>query len=163
MELAALIIAFAAFGAAAASAVIAWFQRADALAAATRAERSEVAAQQSAASAVDAYRRTAQSLEALAFLSGPPWELRHLKNYGFLLTNNSPLPALEVELNHDASGGASLSEFVGPQTIGPRSAVQFIFIGSLATGFQKNLIVTWKREGSDEVLRWVHPFPPRTA
>ena len=152
MDNAALWISFASFGAAAASAVVAWFQRSDALKSAQRAERAEESAR-------DAQIRSNAALEALAFLAGPPWKLEFVSGDAYMLINNSPLDANEVVIDHDASGGASIDAFDGPQTIGPRSAIKFMFNWSLGTGVRRNLLVSWKREGHDDLLHWKYPFP----
>jgi len=153
MDIASL-IAFLSFGAASASAVFAGLQRADAKKSAERAENAEAAA-------VDAQRRAVESVESMAFIFGPPWSLSHVSGDAYILTNNSPYTALEVDLAHDATGGASIDGIQLPGDIGPKSAIKFMFSYSLGTGFQKNLDVSWKRTTDGEVQHWTHPIPPR--
>jgi hypothetical protein len=154
------LFSFASFGVAAMSATVAWFQRADALRSADRAEVAETAARESAAQALDAHRRASEALEALALLSGPPWRIEWLSNDAYLLTNSSPLPAFDVTLENLAAH-STISGYEGPETVGAKSAIKFLFSASMATGFQRDVLVRWKSEASDTVHEWKHPIPPR--
>lgn len=159
MEAAALWIAFFSFAAAAGSAIFAGFQYAASRKAADRAEQAETSAQKSADSALSAYVRTSEALEAMALIAGPPWTVRYFGGDAYLLTNNSTVPATDVEIDGEPEGvDISIDEDL-PWVIGPKSAKKFMFVAMLNTPFTRDLVVRWRRNGEGETLEWRHPIP----
>lgn len=154
MESAALWISFVSAAATVAAAVVAWFARADSIKAGHEART--------------ASERAAQATERMAqiqsrIFDGPPWEVEWFGGDSYLLTNNSPVDAHDVRIDgYPEDVVLQVGEEL-PWEIGAKSAVKFMFSASLGHGFLRDIIVTWRRDGSDESLTWRHPIPPRAA
>jgi len=154
MDIPTLIVAIVAGAAAVASAVIAHLARADARTAGEEAGR--------------AAERATSATERMALIQsqifdGPPWEVSYLGGSAYLLTNTSPVGAEQVRITTDPAD-LQLSFDAADEgiiTIGARSAVKFLFAPSLGTGFKRDIVVTWQREGDADQRQWQHPIPPK--
>ncbi|GAA2171144.1 hypothetical protein GCM10009846_03960 [Agrococcus versicolor] len=134
-------------------------------------QRAEEAAGRAASAeerAVTAAERAAASGAMIAAIErsifdGPPWSVAWSGGDTFLVTNNSPLPALAVEvrsipdsleLHLDASQRQ-------PFDLGPKSAFAFMFAPTYDDPFRRDIVVRWRREEAGPVMEWTHPLPPR--
>lgn len=157
MELAALWVSFVAAAAGIASAVVAWFARGDAL----KAQERALMAQKEAA---DAEGRSVAASETIAriqstIFDGPPWVVSYFGGDTYLLTNNSVVDAIDVTIGGEPDDVELSVSDVSPRFVGAKSAFKFMFAATLGTGFERDVVVTWKRAGSDEFLTWRHPIP----
>jgi hypothetical protein len=162
VDLAALWIAFVSAAAAIATAVIAWTARADALRAEKKADDASTEAQKSAERATVATEKMA-AIQTRIF-DGPPWTVEWLNGDSYLVTNNSPADALDVRIDGDPVDEIQIQ--VGtpePRVIGAKSAFKFGFSTSMATPWERNIIVRWRREPNGEEMTWKHPIPPNLA
>ena len=100
----------------------------------------------------------------LATFDRPPWTLTWFGGDTFLLTNNSALDAHDVRVDGDpADVTLNLGKEL-PWEVGAMSAEKFMFAATLGHGVNRDIVVRWRRDGSDKDLTWRHPIPakPRT-
>lgn len=166
MELAALWVSFVAAAAGIASAVIAWFARGDALKAQEQAAAAQEQAAEAQAEAARSEGRSAAATERLALIQstifeGPPWSVSWFGGDTYLLTNDSAVDALDVTIDGQPDDITLSVTDTSPRFVGAKSAFKFMFSDTLATGFERDVVVTWKRPGTDEELVWRHPIPLR--
>jgi hypothetical protein len=152
MDLAALWISFIAAAAGLGSAVIAWTARADSLKSGERAQRS-------ADRATLAAERVAV-IQAQVF-DGPPWEVMYWSGDTFLLTNTSPIAAQRVTVSSEPDDLDVRLDRDMPFDVGARSAVKFMYSVTMADPWERDLVVTWTRDGDEAERRWTHPIPPK--
>lgn len=157
MEAAALWISFVAAAAGIAASVIAWFARSDAL---NAQEKADVAQREAAISE----GRSVAAAETIAriqstIFEGPPWVVTWFGGDTYLVTNNSPVDALEVVVDGQPDDIVVRVTDTAPRTVGAKSAFKFMFSATFGTGFERDLVVKWKRAGSEEELTWRHPIP----
>lgn len=152
MDLAALIIAFFGTAAAIGSTLMAWTARSDAL-------RAEKEAKASADRATAATERMA-SIQASAF-NQPPWSFEWWNGDTYLLTNTSPLDAVDVTIETDPSRlGISVGMDM-PGVIGARSAIRIMYSATMADPWVRNIVIRWRREKGGDLHTWTHPIPAR--
>jgi len=90
---------------------------------------------------------------------GPPWTVAYFGGDTYIVTNNSPVDALDVVFDSDSPEVTIQMTNIEPQTVGAKSAVKFMFVAMLNTPFERNIVVTWRREGAEGTFRWQHPIP----
>lgn len=162
MDVAALWIAFVSAAAAIATAVIAWTARADALRAEKKADDASEEAAKSAERATAATEKMA-AIQTRIF-EGPPWTVKWLNGDSYLVTNNSPVDALDVRIDGDPMSEVQIQ--VGttePRVVGAKSAFMFGFSASIVTPWERSIVVRWRREPNGEEMAWKHPIPPSDA
>lgn len=159
MEMAALWVSFFATAAGLASAVIAWVARADALKAQARADEAQKDAARLEGRATAAAERIAH-IQSTIF-DGPPWVVAWFGGDTYLLTNTSPVDAHEVTIDGEPDDISLQVSDTDPRFVGAKSAFKFMFSPNLGTGWERDVVVRWKRPGSDEELTWRHPIPAK--
>ncbi len=92
---------------------------------------------------------------------GPPWSVEWFGGDTYLLTNNSAVDAIDVVIDGQPEDIELSVSDTSPRFVGAKSAFKFMFSASMATGFERDVVVTWKRAGSDDQLTWRHPIPLR--
>lgn len=164
MDVAAFIITILATAAAIVSVIVA-------ILAERRARRSERDASAAADRAVKASEQAAAANATIATIqtaifNGPPWHLDWHAGDTYILTNTSPIAAHEVTLVTEPEGLAfDLDDTFenGSITIGPRSAILFLYGRHFGMSLQQNLIVSWRRADNDQTLSWSHPIPHKPS
>lgn len=160
MDVAALIVSIVAALFTGASVAVAWIARSDS----KRAGGEAATAQERANAAAERATAAAERMAAIqaAIFDGPPWTMTWAKGDTYLLTNNSPVAAEDVQFETDPVDLQVLLDEEGPKAIGPRSAVTFMCAGpTFDDGLKRDAIIRWKRPGSNEELEWRHPLPLR--
>lgn len=153
MDLAALIIAFFGTAAAIGSAVMAWTARADAL-------KAQEEAKFSAERATTATERMTAMQESI--FNSPPWTFEWWNGDASLLTNTSSLDAVDVTISSEPESlriTPGLAEM--PARIGARSAIKVMYSGTMADPWVKNIVVRWRRDGSEKFYTWSFPIPAK--
>lgn len=159
MEMAALWISFVAAAAGIAAALIAWFARGDALKAQEKAEAAQREAAISEGRSVAATETLAR-IQSTIF-EGPPWVVSYLSGNSYLLTNSSPIDALEVTIDGAPDGIDVEAAGAMPRTVGAKSALKFMFSASMGSPWERDIVVTWRRQDDGPPLVWRHPIPPK--
>ncbi|MBC9953880.1 hypothetical protein ICM05_04365 [Leucobacter sp. cx-42] len=153
MELAALLISIIGAIAAGGSAIMAWTSRADSI-------KAQDLAQASADKATTANTQMA-AIQTSVFNS-PPWSFEWWDGDTFLLTNTSPMDAVDVTIGTVPDNlGIRIGLTEMPATIGARSAVKIMYGATMADPWVTNIVVTWSRVSDGERLTWAYPMPPK--
>jgi hypothetical protein len=99
--------------------------------------------------------RLVGALEQMAADRGPQWQLEHLENDAFILTNTGPSTVHRVRIDAAELGIHGL-EF---EQILPGSSVKFLAVGSLATS-DDTVTVEWSPDGGPgRAMTWSRPIP----
>lgn len=159
METASLWIAIVSAAFTGASVVVALIARADSKRATADAAAAQIAAATSAERAASATEKLA-TIQSQIF-DGPPWSVEWFNGDTFIITNNSPVEALNVEIDGQPDNVVLQVDELGPRTVGARSAFTFMFAAMMNQRMRRDVVVTWQRPGNSTVLSWSHPIPAR--
>jgi len=98
--------------------------------------------------------RAALALEHLASDRGPQWQLEHLDNDAFILTNIGPSKAHGVRI-----AAAELDVLSNFEEVRPGDSVKFLALGSLSSR-DDTVTVEWSAEGDPGQRKtWSRPLP----
>ena len=110
----------------------------------------------SARRSADAADRSSAALERLALDHGPQWQLEHLENDAFILTNIGPATVHRVLIDAGDLQIHGPSEF---EQVLPGSSVKFLALGSLSAS-NDTVTVTWAPDEERDVTKtWSRPIP----